>query len=291
MKRTLILIILLAATQDAMAQKSPSEELLEYSITHPSFSVPVATMTMTAKQEKNTLIRLAATIKSNELIKTLYRLDASYFSYINPEKGMNPTNASHAVLENRYWRTVDYTWKPYDNSLHVKVYKKGTPDIMDEEVYGGKNTRDLLSLIWKVRWLPYKKDGIYEIGFLVSEKTAIPVMLSSFSKQEILLDGQPVNTIEVLVVTNKKDSVTILLTDDKDRTPLAFTAQTEYGHIEGKLIIKDDIKQGKKKEILELLRLDPNKHTVSIQHKKTANTMVADSYRSYDQYHATRVLK
>lgn len=266
MKRLTLLITIFLAALPCLAQKPAVDETLEYSVVHSMSTVPIATMTMSAVRIDGGRTYLAATVESEPSFQRIYTLNAQYYANVDPAT-MKPLTASHTLLEKNYWRTVDYAWKSRDNSCTAKIYRKGEADLVDVPIFGGGDTRDVLTMVWYLRWLPYRAGEVYDLGRVVAQRTSRAAYLNKAVHRTAWVNGARRAVIEVVVFVEKDITVSMTLTDDEARLPLRFEAQLPFGRVEGSLLREEDLGFDER-EVMLGLGLKPEKKPVTVRMEK-----------------------
>lgn len=232
MKRISILLFLLFAGTGIQAQGlSFSEEELDYSIRHNLFPGTIGTMIFQG-EECPEGYHVDAVLKA--AVGNIYTLDCNYGATFCNDAALTPISATRSQVEKKYWAKGRYDWSA-PGKVHLDVTKSTRPP-RDEMLEWDGTVRDLLGTIWWLRTLDYSSpqpaDGN---NALLLDHDALPVVISSFQRKTVKIDGTQTPVIEVALAHDGKEALRVTLSDDARRIPLKFSIALPFGNIKGTL--------------------------------------------------------
>jgi hypothetical protein len=115
---------------------------------------------------------------------------------------------------------------------------KSTRPHRDETLNWDGTVRDLLGMIWWLRFLDYGEQSVRgDTGAqaLLLDHDAIPVTIKSSTRKTLRFKGKQVPVIEVVLAQGSKEALRLTLSDDDRRIPLKFSIGLSFGTIKGTL--------------------------------------------------------
>ena len=206
-------------------------EKLTYSIRHNLFPGEIGTMTFEGKAAGDRY-RVDATLHA--AAGGFYTLDCTYGSTFCNDAAMTPVKADREQKEKKYWAKGLYDWSA-PGKVHMDVTKSTRPH-RDETLTWDGTVRDLLGMIWWLRFLDYGENGVRgNVGAqaLLLDHDALPVTIKSSTRKTIRFNGVQTPIIEVVLAQGSKEALRLTLTDDNRRIPLKFSIGLSFGTIKG----------------------------------------------------------
>ena len=208
-------------------------EKLSYSIRHNLFPGEIGTMTFVG-QEQGDHYRVDATLAA--AAGGFYTLDCTYGSTFRRDEAFTPVKADREQKEKKYWAKGLYDWTA-PGTVHMDVTKSTRPH-RDETLNWDGTVRDLLGMIWWLRFLDYGEQGVRGNAgaqALLLDHDAIPVTIKSSTRKTLRFKGKQVPVIEVVLAQGSKEALRLTLSDDERRIPLKFSIGLSFGTIKGTL--------------------------------------------------------
>lgn len=223
---------MLLSAASIQAQTIPfGEESLDYSIRHNLFPGTIGTMHFQSGPCEEGC-HVDAVLKA--AVGSIYTLDCSYGSTFRTGAGLSPVSATRSQVEKKYWAKGRYDWSA-PGKVHLDVTKSTRPP-RDEMLEWDGTVRDLLGTIWWLRTLDYAGNQIAAgTNALLLDHDALPVVISSFQRKTVKMDGVQTPVIEVALSHDGKEALRLTLSDDDRRIPLRFSIALPFGNIKGTL--------------------------------------------------------
>lgn len=214
-----------------MASLLSGPEKMTYSIRHNLFPGEIGAMTFVG-QDQGEQYRVDATLAA--AAGGFYTLECTYGSTFCNDAARTPVKAEREQKEKKYWAKGLYDWSA-PGTVHMDVTKSTRPH-RDETLSWDGTVRDLLGMIWWLRFLDYGEKGVQgDIGpqALLLDHDALPVTIKSSTRKTIRFKGEQVPVIEVVLSQGNKEALRLTLSDDEQRLPLKFSIGLPFGTIKG----------------------------------------------------------
>ncbi|MDO4727988.1 MAG: DUF3108 domain-containing protein [Bacteroidota bacterium] len=244
MKKYILLLILLFSTSNITAQnETPYQkgEFFKFKISYSNFlSAGYATLELTESTYENKTVYLAKGYGANSgLSRIFFKVEDHYHSYFDKETGV-PYLAIRNIAEGSYKRHQ----KAYFNYTTNEVLVKDIDRKTEKNIKTTPNIQDVVSTFYYLRNNPkidYLKNGeTIDVDMFFDDEiikfklkfTGKEIIKTKFGKIQALTFKPMVQSGRVF---KEEESLTIWISDDKNKAPLLIKADLAVGSINAEL--------------------------------------------------------
>lgn len=179
---------LLSSYSDNNSVQIKSGEKLVYagSYNMSGLMTQIAQVTMSTENvttSKNNYLHLSCELSTYTKWDSFFKIRDIYESYVNPAT-LKPSLYKRSIDEGGYTKKEKYAFK--GNNVKSTVNKKNQPESQKTFTIGA-NTKDVISLLYKVRTIDFSKfkAGQTQSMMIVFDETEIPVTLKFMGKETV----------------------------------------------------------------------------------------------------------
>ena len=243
----LYLKILLFSINLVFSQPSPKNiepfkagEELEYRVHYGIFNASYASLKLSSEELKGEKLLLASGYgKTIGLARLFYKVEDYYSSYFDNEK-VSPVFFKRDTYEGGYTKDLEISFDSQGNKASVNNIKKGTLEVIPTE----ENVQDLISSLYYLR-KNFSEENIkigdfFTINMFYDSKNR-ELALKYLGKEVINTKFGKVECLKLMPATNRsrifkgEGSITMWLTNDKNKIPIRIQADLLVGSIKADL--------------------------------------------------------
>ena len=240
--------ILLFSINVIFSQPSPPKisepfkdgEKLEYRVHYGIFNASYASLSLSKKDSLDDKNLLASGYgKTIGLARLFFKVEDYYSSYFNTDK-VDPIIFKRNIYEGGYTKNLEVSFDSEGNKASVNNIKKGTLEVIPTE----ENVQDLISSLYYLR-KNFSEENIeigdfFTINMFYDSKNR-ELALKYLGKQVINTKFGKVECLKLMPATNRsrifkgEGSITMWLTNDKNKIPIRIQADLLVGSIKADL--------------------------------------------------------
>ena len=243
----LYLKILLLSINLVFSQSPPKNiepfkagEALEYRVHYGIFNASYASLKLSSEELKGEKLLLASGYgKTIGLARLFYKVEDYYSSYFNANK-VDPIIFKRNIYEGGYTKNLEISFDSQGKKASVNNIKKGTLEVIPTE----ENVQDLISSLYYLR-KNFSEENIkigdfFKINMFYDSKNT-ELALKYLGKEVINTKFGKVESLKLMPATNRsrifkgEGSITIWLTNDKNKIPIRIQADLLVGSIKADL--------------------------------------------------------
>ena len=243
----LYLKILLFSVNLVFSQSPPKNiepfkagEALEYRVHYGIFNASYASLKLSSEELKGEKLLLASGYgKTIGLARLFYKVEDYYSSYFNANK-VEPIIFKRNIYEGGYTKNLEISFDSQGKKASVNNIKKGTLEVIPTE----ENVQDLISSLYYLR-KNFSEENIkigdfFKINMFYDSKNT-ELALKYLGKEVINTKFGKVECLKLMPATNRsrifkgEGSITIWLTNDKNKIPIRIQADLLVGSIKADL--------------------------------------------------------
>ena len=211
-------------------------EILEYRVHYGIFNASFASLKLSSEElDGKTLLLASGYGKTIGLARLFFKVEDYYSSYFD-SNNVTPVFFKRNIYEGGYTKNLEVNFDLQSNKAIVNNIKKGTVETISTE----KNIQDLISSLYYLR-KNFSEDNIdigdfFTINMFYDSKNR-ELLLKYEGKEIINTKFGKIECIKLMPVTNRsrifkgEGSITIWLTNDKNRIPIRVQADLLVGSI------------------------------------------------------------